>query len=56
MQGITVDTKNGLIIFPELEPFGDFLRKKIGNDIIAKNYIFQELYDSTQYIAQQNAV
>jgi cell surface protein SprA len=56
IEGVTVDTKNGLIIFPELEPFGNFLRKKIGDDRIAKKYTFQELYDSTQYVAQQNAV
>lgn len=56
IEGITVDTRNGLIIFPQLEPFGSYLQKKIGNPQIAKNYIFPELYDSTQYIAQQTAV
>ncbi len=56
IEGITVDTRNGLIIFPELEPFGDFLADKIGNPQIAKKYTFSELYDSTQYIAQQTAV
>ncbi len=56
VEGVTVNTKYGLIIFPELEPFGNFLRKKIGNDNIAKKYTFPELYDSTQYVAQQTAV
>jgi len=56
INGITVDTRNGLIIFPQLEPFGDYLTTQIGNPQIAKNYTFPELYDSTQYIAQQTAV
>ncbi len=54
--GVTIDAKNGLIIFPELEPFGSFLQKKIGNDNIARKYVYNELYDSTQYIAKQAAV
>lgn len=56
VEGITVNTKYGMIIFPELEPFGKFLENKIGNNSIAKKYIFTELYDSTQYVAQQTAV
>jgi len=56
IEGITVNTKYGLIIFPELEPFGDYLADKIGDKQIADNYSFTELYDSTQYIAQQKAV
>ena len=55
IEGVTVDTKNGLIIFPELEPFGEFLAKKIGDKNIAKKYTYPELYDSTQYIAKQVA-
>ncbi len=56
LQGVTIDPEHGLIIFPELEPFGSFLREKIGDDRIADRYVYQELYDSTQYIAQQIAV
>ena len=56
INGITVNIKYGMIIFPELEPFGEYLKDKIGNDNIAKKYIFTELYDSTQYVAQQAAV
>lgn len=56
IEGITVDSRNGLIIFPELEPFGNYLKTQIGNQQIAKKYTFPELYDSTQYVAQQTAV
>jgi cell surface protein SprA len=60
MEGITVNSQNGRIIFPVVEPFGSYLRKKIvgnnpANEKIADEYVFQELYDSTQNRAQQIA-
>ncbi len=55
IQGYTVDASTGRIFFPSVEPFGEYLRKKIGNDEIAQKYIFQELYDSTKTIAKQIA-
>ena len=45
----------GKIIFPSVEPFGSYLRKKINNDAIADKYVFQELYDSTLTVARQIA-
>src|SRR5512140_343529 len=45
----------GKIIFPVVEPFGSYLRKQIGDPIIASKYVFQELYDSTQTLARQMA-
>lgn len=38
-----------------VEPFGEGLRRAIGNDAIADKFIFQELYDSTKTIAKQIA-
>ena len=55
IQGYTVDTSSGRIFFPMVEPFGEHLRAKIGNDAIAEKYIFTELYDSTKTIAKQLA-
>jgi len=60
IDGYTIMASNGKIIFPELEPFGSYLRQKIIGDnpedsTVAERYVFQELYDSTQYIAQQIA-
>ena len=51
--GYTVNESSGKIIFPVVEPFGSHLRKKINNDAVAKDYIYQELYDSTLTVAQQ---
>ena len=53
LEGYTVDTQNGLIIFPVVEPFGSYLREKIDNDLVADKYVYQELYDSTLTMAQQ---
>lgn len=62
VEGITINSRNGRIIFPVLEPFGNHLKKRItggGNNPAhlrsARKYVFQELYDSTQTKAQQIA-
>lgn len=55
VEGYTVISQTGQVIFPVVEPFGSFLRSKIGNDAIADKYVFQELYDSTKTVAQQTA-
>ncbi|NMB51321.1 MAG: cell surface protein SprA, partial [Bacteroidales bacterium] len=55
IDGVTVNMSRGKIIFPVIEPFGNHLRKQIGNDLIADKYVFQELYDSTRTVARQLA-
>jgi len=55
IEGITINSTNGRIYFPKLEPFGDYLKNQINDDVSAEKYIFPELYDSTQYKAQQLA-
>lgn len=55
INGITIYSTNGRIIFPEIEPFGSYLRTKINNDAIADKYVFEELYELTQNEAQQIA-
>ncbi len=55
INGVTINPENGRIIFPVLEPFGSYLRARIGNDAIADKYVFEELYDSTKTIASQIA-
>ncbi|HBF88055.1 MAG TPA: cell surface protein SprA [Bacteroidales bacterium] len=55
VDGFTVNTSNGRIIFPVIEPFGEYLRNQIGDDGIADKYVFEELYDSTQSRARQIA-
>ncbi len=53
IEGYTVNAQTGRIIFPVVEPFGDWLREKIGNDAIADKYCYDELYDSTKVVAKQ---
>jgi cell surface protein SprA len=53
VEGYTVQSTYGRIIFPVLEPFGSYLRTAIGNDVIADKYVYEELYDSTLTVAQQ---
>ncbi len=55
IEGYTVNASTGRIIFPVVEPFGDWLRNKIGNDAVADKYCYDELYDSTKTIAKQIA-
>lgn len=55
VEGYTIKSQTGTIIFPVVEPFGSHLKKRIGNEEIAKKYIYQELYDSTLTVARQIA-
>lgn len=55
VEGYTVNASTGRIYFPVVEPFGNWLRSKIGNDAVANRYCFDELYDSTKTIAKQIA-
>lgn len=55
VDGITVDSKMGRIIFPVLEPFGSNLSRKFGagEEQFRNKYVFQELYSTTMIDAQQ---
>ena len=57
IEGVTVDSRNGKIIFPVLEPFGGTLRKKFEADEsqLVDKYVFDKLYTSTLADAQQIA-
>ncbi|MFL5731212.1 MAG: cell surface protein SprA [Cytophagaceae bacterium] len=58
IEGVTVDSKNGRIIFPVLEPLGQALDThfiKGTEDNLRAKYVFTELYDSTQSDAMQIA-
>ncbi len=65
-EGITINSRNGRVIFPVVEPFGSYMEEQILGDNpshrdyekfkrSAKKYVFHELYDSTQTKAQQVA-
>lgn len=54
VEGITVNSQMGKIIFPTLEPFGSDLRPALGGDPrLERRYLYQLLYDSTKTIARQ---
>ncbi|WP_018341415.1 cell surface protein SprA [Cytophaga aurantiaca] len=57
VEGITVDSRNGRIIFPVLEPFGSNLDSKFlaTETDLKQKYVFNELYDSTASDASQVA-
>ncbi|MFA5648041.1 MAG: cell surface protein SprA [Bacteroidales bacterium] len=55
IEGITINSANGRIIFPILEPFGSDLARLIGDPDIAEKFVYQELYDSTLTKARQIA-
>lgn len=55
LEGYTIQSSNGKVIFPVAEPFGTHLAEKIGNPAIAEKYTYPELYDSTLVVARQFA-
>ncbi len=55
IEGYTIQAQAGRVIFPVVEPFGDWLRQKMGDDALADKYCYDELYDSTKTVAKQIA-
>jgi cell surface protein SprA len=62
MEGITINSSNGRVFFPLLEPFGSDLAKILTDSLdgdeaeaAIEKFVFQELYDSTKTKAQQIA-
>lgn len=54
VEGVTIQSDKGLIIFPVLEPFGDHLADRLDNDPNeVSRYVFSPLYDLTQADAKQ---
>lgn len=54
VEGITINSQQGKIIFPVLEPFGRDLVGAVGsNPQLQRKYLYNILYDSTKTIARQ---
>ncbi len=53
IEGATINSSNGRIIFPVIEPFGSYLRSKSVDSVTANNYTFEILYDSTRVLVLQ---
>ncbi|MFY0601025.1 MAG: cell surface protein SprA [Cyclobacteriaceae bacterium] len=56
IEGITIDSRNGFIKFPVLEPFGTTLAGFFDDDEISfsEKYVYDALYDNTQNEASQD--
>lgn len=53
---VTIQTQNGRLIFPVTKPFGAHLEQRlidVGSQNFVDRYVFNELYDSTIFVAQQ---
>lgn len=57
IEGVTIDTRNGNIIFPVLEPFGETLENAFADNerALKEKYVFEELYNTTKADAEQLA-
>ncbi len=53
VSGVTILPQNGRIIIPLVEPFGSHLNRKLDTEEARRRYVFQELYDSTRFRAQE---
>ena len=53
IEGYTVNSSSGKVIFPVVEPFGEHLYQAMGGGAEALRYVYQELYDSTLTVARQ---
>ncbi len=53
VDGYTIYSQNGKIIFPVVEPFGEHLERRFRDKRISDKYVFKELYDSTLTVARQ---
>jgi cell surface protein SprA len=57
-EGGTINAQNGRIFFPVVEPFGSHLAEVLTEagvpENVQENIVYQQLYDSTKIVAQQN--
>jgi len=53
IEGVTINSNSGRIIFPVREPFGSYLRSQFVSQTNADVYAYDVLYDSTKVVALQ---
>jgi len=54
INGITINSNNGRVYFPVLEPFGSHLRSKFSSPQTANKYVYDSLYVTSQTLAEQD--
>ncbi|WP_232771601.1 cell surface protein SprA [Tenacibaculum sp. Bg11-29] len=52
VDGITVNSERGYVLFPEPEPFGDDLKGELTDAVDQEKYLFEELYLTTKIQAK----
>ncbi len=55
IEGYTIQSSTGKVIFPVVEPFGSHLANVLPDAALRDKYLYQELYDSTLVVARQFA-
>ncbi len=59
IEGITINSSTGKVIFPVIEPFGKYLGDAIGvvngDSTLYKKYVYSTLYNNTRTVAEQDA-
>ncbi|WP_170254736.1 T9SS outer membrane translocon Sov/SprA [Phaeodactylibacter luteus] len=53
--GVTINPRNGRIMFPVLEPFGSDLSQEINDEELRRKYVYDSLYETTKFLAQESA-
>ncbi|PSL33109.1 T9SS outer membrane translocon Sov/SprA [Chitinophaga ginsengisoli] len=54
VEGYTINSQTGRIMFPQLEPFAQGIKKAFGgNAALERQYLYKVLYDSIKVVAQQ---
>nr|WKN40153.1 cell surface protein SprA [Tunicatimonas sp. TK19036] len=56
VEGITINTEQGFVVFPVLEPFGSHLAAQFapGEDNLVDRYVYNSLYNTTKADAELN--
>jgi cell surface protein SprA len=54
VEGITINSQNGFVIFPEPEPFGQNLEAQLTSQTDIDTYVFNEMYLETKINAKNN--
>ncbi len=55
IEGITINSQTGRVMFPVREPFGSFLRQKLVSPTLGDRYAFDTLYAVQRQIAELDA-
>jgi cell surface protein SprA len=55
VEGVTINSRNGRILFPKLEPFGSALAARFTNPADSAKFVYSQLYKETLFNAREFA-